>query len=114
MLLVIVGTSISVVRHCPRKCTEMYIEFDLTNGLDLQSTDHKELWQSIYAARYATIVKNLNEWSEQYEIPVHAKLLNKRLKVTLPDNAYEFWAMTWDPKTNSSKYYRLVEPMNID
>ena len=97
----------------------MYIEFDLLRGYELidpvaRDSWSNEIWDGIVAIRREAVHADLDTWSQTYGIPHHAKFINRRLKVTLPENSYEFWALTWDPQNKPSEYYRLVEPMDID
>lgn len=85
----------------------MYIEFQLPTGAGGMS------------AQYANSVinRNLNEWSERYQIEYQSKVHKWTVRVTFTDEKmYEFFALTWQPKARHLvdyiANYRFIEPMN--
>ena len=75
----------------------MYIEFDVKH---------------IYLPG---LVTELNEWYERHQIQFHIKQINHSIKITFKDPAsYTYFCLTWDPKRQDAKNYRLIEPMKID
>jgi hypothetical protein len=81
----------------------MYIEFQLPNASAGQAAAHALL----------AIRRDLGYWSMQHNIRYTEKLHKLTFKVTLPtENDYTYFGLTWDPKFESSKKFRFVEPLD--
>ena len=84
----------------------MYIEFTLPTGAGGMSANYVH-WE---------IRKNLQEWSEKYQIPFQSKVEKLKVKVTFEDERnYSVFSMTWNPTANHLnswiKNFKFIEPM---
>lgn len=84
----------------------MYILFELPQGAGGEAANYVH-WQ---------LRKNLQEWSQQYEIAYKAKTHKMQVKVTFDDDKlYDFFALTWRPTSESLRNYltdySFIEPM---
>jgi hypothetical protein len=81
----------------------MYIEFDLPNSNVSTYVANQRLSQALV------------EWSEKYNIPYTTKLVKLKKRVTFnEDRYYEFFILTWTPKTKHSFWlnYRVIRDLN--
>ena len=83
----------------------MYIEFKLPQGAGGQ------------AAAWANRILNnaLHDWSDRYQIPYNTKVVKYTKRITFDDDRhYEFFALTWSPKTEHSFWinYRIIRDLN--
>lgn len=87
----------------------MYLEFKLPSGA------------GGYAAGVANQIlnKELHAWADQYNIAYTKKLHKYTVRIAFDnDNIYTFFAVTWNPKTDSFYdfllSYEIKDPMKID
>ena len=84
----------------------MFIEFKLPSGAGGMAA----------AYTLQQLRKLLTTWAEKYQVEIlNIKTIKYTVRVTLVDpKYYEFFALTWNPETNSISYiknFRFVEPM---
>jgi hypothetical protein len=85
----------------------MYIEFQLPTGSGGQAAQYTN----------AVLTRNLDAWSQRYQVPYTKKIFKWTLRVTFVDEKnYSLFAMTWQPTADYMvdyiKNYKLVEPMS--
>lgn len=84
----------------------MYLEFQLPTGAGGMAAQYTN----------SVLTRNLNAWSEQYDIAYIKKIHKYTVRVTFEtDKHYSFFAMTWRPQSDKMltylTNYRLIEPM---
>ena len=98
----------------------MYIEFNLVNQeIMLQAGSGSASDLRLYRAYVTRLLgKELQIWSDYYDITYRTKQHKGMLRVTFDDDKnYSFFAMTWshsDEKVNViMPKYRFIEPMKV-
>ncbi|CAB4133403.1 hypothetical protein UFOVP257_175 [uncultured Caudovirales phage] len=79
----------------------MYIEFRLPTGAGGMAAGHA----------YSLIKQDIEEWAQQYNVPHKTKIHKYTYRLCLEnDSDYNFFALTWNPKSSASKNFSIKNP----